>query len=57
MNWSRALSTLSLYLFAKLGLRSIVAEDLGPPPKARKKGPAPPQISAETAAELTAAME
>ncbi|MFO1462272.1 MAG: hypothetical protein U1F66_00685 [bacterium] len=45
-----ALSTLSLYLFAKLGLRDIVQDDLGPPPKAKKKGPAPPALSADLVA-------
>lgn len=45
-----ALSALSLYLFTKLGLRAVVQQDLGPPPKAKKKGPAPPYLRAETVA-------
>ncbi len=44
-----ALSTLSLYLFTKLGLRAILQDDLGPPPKAKKKGVSPPpSLSADT---------
>jgi len=43
-----ALSTLSLYLFTKLGLRTILQDDLGPAPKAKKKGPAPPSLTADT---------
>lgn len=45
-----ALSTLSLYLFTKLGLRSVLQNDLGSPPRGKKRGPAPPYLRAETVA-------
>ncbi len=48
-----ALSILSLYLFTKLGLRSVIADDIGPPPR-RKKGPAPPHLKAEEVATFIA---
>lgn len=48
-----ALSILSLYLFAKLGLRSVIADDIGPPIK-RKKGLSPPQLRPDEIATFVA---
>jgi|GEM_PF-2855482 len=46
-----ALSVVSLYLFTKLGLRSVLREDLGPPPQG-KKGKILAHLHADHAASL-----